>query len=291
VQHFGLLRTKILILADRQFGHVTRQQLLRLGATSEWITSQIRLGWLIPVHAGVYAVGHVPKHVHAQAKAALLAGGETAALSFAAAAALYQVGEWPATLELSVIGYRRRPGLRIHRPRDLPPHDIRIHLGLRVTSPARTVVDLQRRLTDPRLVRMVNDLRAGGHLGPTAFAELCGRSARVNRLLGDGTFTRSHLEDLFRRFVRRHRLPMPVINATLPETGREVDALYPEARLIIEIDSWAFHGDRAAFERDRAKDAQALALGYRTIRITERRMVSAASAEAALIREILAGRR
>jgi very-short-patch-repair endonuclease len=287
VRHRPLHRQEISQLVTRQLGHVTRAQLLALELSAAWVDHRVAVGELIPVHAGVYAVGHVPRHAHARAMAAVLACGPGAALSHAAAAALWGVADWPRTLEVSAPGDRRRPGLITHRSRTLGPRDLRTHHGVRTTSPARTVLDLQRRLTDARLARTVNDLRVAGHLGETAFAELRRTSARVEELLGDGRPTRSWLEDLFRRFVTRHRLPMPEVNAVLPESGREVDALYREARLIVELDSWKYHGDRAAFERDRAKDARALADGYRTLRATRRRLTRGGAEEAAMIRRIL----
>lgn len=285
------LRAAISTIADRQLGHVTRAQLFALGATAGWIRSQMRLGWLVRVHAGVYALGHVPRHAHARAVAAVLACGEGAALSHAAAAALWDVARWPRVLEVTAPRERRRPGLITHRSCTLGDRDLRTHHGVRVTSPVRTVIDLAPRLTDARLVRMVNDLRVAGHLGTTAFAELCSRSRRIERLLGRDVGqrpTRSELEDRFRAFTSRHRLPMPVTNALLPESGREVDALYPDARLIIELDSFDYHSGRAAFERDRAKDARALADGYRTLRITDRRLRHGGGREAQTIRRILA---
>jgi very-short-patch-repair endonuclease len=175
------------------------------------------------------------------------------------------------------------------RSRTLVLSETRRRHGVPVTSPLRTVLDLQTRLTDARLTRLVNDLRTATHLRTTAFEELCGRSRRIDRLLGDGALTRSSLEDLFRSFVARHGLPMPEINLRVRIGGRmrELDALYPAPRLIIELDSWKFHGDRASFERDRAKDASALAEGFRTLRTTHRRLSEGGEDEAALIREIL----
>jgi very-short-patch-repair endonuclease len=280
-------KAQISTLADRQLGHVTRGQLLEIGVAPSWIRSQVRASRLIPVHGGVYAVGHVPRHAHGRAVAAVLACGAGAVLSHAAAAALWEVGEWPARLEVSAPRERRRPGIRTHRSSTLSAHEARVRHGVPVTSPVRTVIDLQRRLTDPRLIRLVNELRVAGHLGPSAFTELCARSGRVERLLGDGELlTRSELEDLFRRFVTRHRLPMPELNVELPG-GREVDALYRDARLIVEVDSWRFHRDRASFERDRAKDARALAEDYRTLRTTDRRLTRGGAEEARTIRRIL----
>lgn len=285
------LRAQILQLAGRQLGYVTRQQLLELGATSSWIRDQISAHYLIPVHAGVYAVGHVPRHAHCRAMAAVLACGEGAALSHLAAAALWEAAEWPATLEVTAPGRRSRPGLVTHRSRTLDPHELRRRHGVRVTPPVRTVLDLQPRIGDDRLVRLVNELRMARHLRDSGFRELTERSARVRRLLGDGGLTESGLEDLFRRFVARHGLPMPEVNVRRVIGGRRrrLDAFYPEAKLIVELDSWRFHQDRASFERDRAKDAMALAEGLRTVRSTDRRLRGEAAEEAALIRRILAG--
>ena len=145
-------------------------------------------------------------------------------------------------------------------------------------------------MTDARLTRAINDLRAAGHLRRTAFAELCSGSPRIDRLLGgaEAGFTRSQLEELFRGFVARHKLPMPEINVRLPGSGREVDALYRPQKLIVEVDSWLFHHSRASFERDRALDARALADGFRTLRTTDRRLTASGDDEAAMIRRILA---
>jgi very-short-patch-repair endonuclease len=284
------LRAQIRQLADRQEGHVTRWQLLELGATPSWVRDQVRRGYLIPVHAGVYAVGHVPRGARCRAMAAVLACGEGAAISHWSAAALWEVAEWPPALEVTAPRRRARPGLITHRSKTLAAHDLRRLHGIPVTSPLRTVLDLQPGITDNRLVRLVNDLRTRKHLRATAFDELCMRSVRIYRLLGDSGLTESELEDVFRRFVTRHRLPMPDLNRWLRIGGRwrRLDAFYPNARLIIELDSWQFHGDRASFERDRAKDAVALAEGLRTLRGTDRRLRRDGREEAAIIRRILA---
>ena len=61
--------------------------------------------------------------------------------------------------------------------------------------------------------------------------------------------------------------------ATNARPGRfEVDLLWPEQRLVVEVDGFAFHGTRAAFERDRRRDAELQALGYRVLRITWRQL-------------------
>ena len=48
----------------------------------------------------------------------------------------------------------------------------------------------------------------------------------------------------------------------------EVDFLWSPQRLVVEVDGFAYHASRAAFERDRLRDAELQAAGYRVIRVT-----------------------
>jgi very-short-patch-repair endonuclease len=54
--------------------------------------------------------------------------------------------------------------------------------------------------------------------------------------------------------------------------GHEVDLYWPEQRLIVEFDGWAYHSTRAAFERDRLKDAELQLAGERVLRVTHRQL-------------------
>ena len=78
--------------------------------------------------------------------------------------------------------------------------------------------------------------------------------------------TRSDFEAAFVALCDRHGLPRPVMNAQLH--GYEVDAYWPEHGFVVELDSWRHHGTRAAFERDRARDAELQARGIGTARLT-----------------------
>ena len=71
--------------------------------------------------------------------------------------------------------------------------------------------------------------------------------------------------------------------------GYEVDALWRAQRLVAELDSRAFHAHQQAFERDRAKDADLLAAGYRVVRITWRRLVAEPEQEGERLRRMLSG--
>ncbi len=96
---------------------------------------------------------------------------------------------------------------------------------------------------------------------------------------------RRELERLFAELCRRWKLPRPLFNETV--AGYEVDVLWPRAKLIIELDSWEFHGQRGPFERDRVRDATLQLAGYTVLRITWRRLTEESEAVAAMIRHAL----
>jgi len=88
------------------------------------------------------------------------------------------------------------------------------------------------------------------------------------RSLPPPTHTRSDLEARFAAFLNDRGFPMPQTN-TLIE-GIEVDAAWPDRRLIVELDSYEFHGTRQAFENDRRRDRRLTAAGWRVMRVTWR---------------------
>ncbi|MEA2145609.1 MAG: hypothetical protein QOG59_1196, partial [Solirubrobacteraceae bacterium] len=121
--------------------------------------------------------------------------------------------------------------------------------------------------------------RLSHFLRPDALHEILRRlprapgASRLARHITGENPTRSQLEDAFLAFVERYGLPRPQINVII--AGFEVDIGYPEQRVIIELDSWRYHGDRAAFERDRARDSITTAAGFRTVRLTAERLIRA----------------
>ena len=293
----GSIESKIAALAKRQRGYVTRPQLLKLGLSERAIKHRIRIGRLIPVYAGVYAVGHLPTLPQDQAVGALLACGEKAVLSHSTAATVWGIlRRWETPFEVTAPTARRRDGIRVHRAA-LERRDQKTQIGLRVTSPARTLLDVAPRLSDTALRRAVNDLRRPGYLHLPQLADVLERfprhpSSRRLRPLLDvprGSPTRSELEDKFVAFCARFGLPEPQTNVWV--AGREADAWFPRERLIVEIDGYPFHSDRGSFESDRDKDATALALGIATVRVTEPRIDHAAEREAERLAAILARRR
>ena len=97
--------------------------------------------------------------------------------------------------------------------------------------------------------------------------------------------TRSALEQRFVALCRTSSLPMPALNVSV--AGFVVDALWPSERLVVELDGFAFHRTRQAFERDRARDAALQLAGYRVLRLTFRRVTREPTAVVRAIRELL----
>jgi hypothetical protein len=270
---------------------------MELGLGAEAIRYRVRIGRLIPVYTGVYAVGHVPTLPQDRATGALLACGPTAVLSHGTAACVWGIWKrWELPFEVTAAVKRSRRGIRVHRA-ELERRDRTTQIGLRVTTAARTVFDIAPRLTDKALRRAVADLRRAGYLRIPQLVELVERlprspSARRVRAVVDvprGGPTRSELEDQYLAFAERFGLPPPETSVWI--AGREVDIWYPDERVIVEVDGWEFHSDRESYEDDRDEDATALALGIVTIRITSPRMTNTPEREAERIQRILAMRR
>jgi hypothetical protein len=269
---------------------VTRQQLLGLGLPSQTIGGWIKNGRLIRIHAGVYAVGHAQHGPLAQAMAAVLACGPNAVLSHDSAAALWGVRIWPARPEVSVASERRRPGIRTHRTQTLTRQDIRRERNIRVTSPSRTILDIQARLTDRQLTRAVNELRLQKHLKATELQRLLAASSRVQKLVDPSQNpTRSGKEDDFVTFCKTHGLPTPTTNLTL--FGRERDGVFEPEKVIVEVDDWATHNSFESFTSDRKRDAVAAEHGYLTVRLITELLKAEPIDEAARLHRTLANRR
>jgi hypothetical protein len=255
--------------AERQHGHITRVQLLALGLGSGAITHRLAAGELIRVHVGVYAVQYRRVEPVARAMAAVLACGEGAVLSHDSAAALWGLRPWPRTPEVTTPEHVRRPNIKTHRSTTLERNDRRTRLNVPTVSAGRAIAEIAARLNDKQLTRATQDARHGSHLKPTDLHRLLLRCPRLRQLV-DPTQnpTNSGFEDILISWLTHHGLPIPVINTKV--NGHQVDALYPEHKLILELDSWPYHKDYPAWRSDRERDGENLASGgYRTFRIPE----------------------
>ena len=178
----------------------------------------------------------------------------------------------------------------IHRSA-LPDTDVTLNDGIRVTTPARTLIDLADVLPRRRLERAFDEaayLRLDlADVAPRHGRRGSGLLASVLHAHAPGTTrTRSELEERILSLCDRFRLPTPEVNTTVQ--GHEVDFLWRDSRLVVEVDGWAAHGTRGAFERDRRRDADLLAAGWRVLRISWERLRSEPRWVAERLAEVLA---
>jgi very-short-patch-repair endonuclease len=286
-------------LAARQRGVVTRAQLLRVGWTGNAIDYRLRSGRLHALRRGIYLVGHAVAPRGARELAAVLACGPGAVLSHRTAARLWRL--LPGTeheLDVTVAGRDPglKPGIRIHCVAALAHRELRKLGGIPITAPARTLLDLAAVVSARELERALAEAHSRRLARRNELVALLARYPRrpgvaaLRALLdsdGSPSLTRSEAEERLLALVRAADLPAPETNVRLG--AHEVDFLWREQGLIVEVDGFAFHSSRPAFERDRLRDAQLGAQGFRVIRITWRQLVDRPEAVIARIASALRG--
>ncbi len=286
-------------MAQQQLELATTRQLVAAGLSKDAICTRCKRGSLHRVHHGVYSFGTAVLPPGAPELAAVLACGPGSVVSHRSAASLWGLAASSGdATEVTVVGRspRIREGLRIHRAQGLNSADRRLRNGIPITSPARTLIDFASRATSDELERAIAEAYA---LGLTSERELRRALVRNANRAGTGAlrveldreggpaFTRSEAERRMKLLIRQARLPPPLVNARV--RGYEVDFYWPARKLIVEVDSYRFHGHRAAFERDRTKQTVLAAAGYIMIRVTWRQLDNEPIAVAAAIAQALAG--
>ena len=274
--------------AARQHGNVTYDQLRTAGLSRGQIDWRVECGWLIPRHKEVFAVGHIPRSRASRWMAATLAVAEST-LSGQSAAALHELVRGSVPTEVTVptyAGHPHRDGITVHRAWLPAEHVTRVD-GIPVTTVLRTVLDLAATFRGRRIERIFEQAQVRHHLDPlTVAVELeCRRgyrgTGRLRRLLDgavDPGAVRSVLELRFLRLCSDFGIPRPLVNEKLDRWTP--DFWWPQHRLVVETDSWAFHTSLAARRRDALKDADVTALGITMLRLRWRDVVEAPAATA-----------
>ena len=92
-------------------------------------------------------------------------------------------------------------------------------------------------------------------------------TGNLARLVNTAAPTKSKLERDLRLLLREHGLPQPISNGFV--CGYEVDLHWPDLQLVAELDGYAYHANRRAFETDRERDIVLAAAGHRSVRVTD----------------------
>ncbi len=200
-------------------------------------------------------------------------------------------------IDVTVVGRNpgiKRNGVRVHRATFVDSRDIRIHHGLRITAPARVALELAAHLDGDHLEQLLARARVEHSITESKLAGVLERYPRYRGVAilramlarrGGPSLTRSEAERRLLDLIRQADLPRPTTNLRI---GRyEVDFVWTHERVAVEVDGYAFHQDRGAFERDRRRDAALLAAGFRVMRFTWCQLVEEPFTVVARIAQVL----
>jgi very-short-patch-repair endonuclease len=247
----------------------------------------------------VYAVAHSGPVELGRETAALLACRDGAVLSHRSAGALWGLCGPPSDRAVHVTmlgsGNQNRKGITVHRTKRLDRHDVRIHKGLPVTSPARTVLDLAAELARRELERALDEALATNITRRTQIIDAVNRlpgrhgATTLKTLLNPhrpSTRTRSHPEERLHQMIRQADLPEPEVNYQIGPYS--IDFYWPEHQVAFEVDGYVYHAARTTFERDHRKDAYLKSRNIDTNRLTATQVEDEPLATIARITERLA---
>ncbi len=261
-------------LLRRHDGVITLRQARRIGLGQDAVERRVRSGHWRRCAPGVYFVDDRPFTDAARIRAAVWGNGERAVASGLAAAWWTELTQFaPAMVEVTVprvSNHISREGIRLRR-RDLLPADVCECRGLRVTTLALTVVEAA--------ARRGGGPKAPGSCAPAAdqsdgFVECAPTEQGPARLTGrtpnaDGCRRRHPVAS--RATVGDGSCGTAKITGwrtNRPVAGFEVDVLFRDAKVVIEVDGFAFHSDAEVFQRDRKRQNAIALAGYQVLRFT-----------------------
>lgn len=273
-------------IALRHHRIVSVRQLKVIGLDKSAVARRVAEGRLTLMHRGVYLVGPGPPTKRGRWLAAVVAAGDGAVLSHRDAARLWGIRDTaPASIDVTIPGHGRRQrhgGITIHRTRSFHHDDVTVIDRIPVTSVERTLLDLAEVVTPHQLQRAYEQAEKLRALDHRKLRELVDRSNGRRGLKAllplldydptPATEAWSELERLFHDLVRRNGLPPYQRNVVVAGDPSPVDAYWPAARLVIELQSYAFHSGRGEFERDHAKRARLMAARQTVLPLTHRQV-------------------
>ncbi len=266
-------------VASDEWGVLAIDELRACGLSRFAVARRAERGVLHRLHRGVYAVGHTSITKEGRWLAAVKACGQDAVLSHYSAAAIWGFVAWDERRpEVTVPGpgVRARDGIRVHQSACMERRDWLIHDGIRVTSPARTLLDLASQLNHPALRRAVREALGQRRVSIRQLVEILARtgprrgSRKLARIVADGHVpTRTVLEDVVHDVIVAGGFEPPDVNKPITIQGRRVvpDFRWPEQRIVVEADGSQWHDHKLAREDDAERQALLEASGEHVIRV------------------------
>lgn len=273
----GHIDARVAELAARQHGVVARRQLRALGLGEGAIDFRIASGRLHLVFWGVYAVGRPNISHEGMRMAATLTYGNDAVLSHLAAAAHWPLLPGATGLHVTVPrSLKPRRGIVTHRL-PLPDDEVTTHVGIRITTPVRTIFDLgvYGRRTVERAIHEAEHQRLYDRLSLETLlvryprrrgADVVRAAVGEPRPLAAGTV--GAFEEDFVRFLEARGFPLPRVNQWLQLNGMWIKpaCAWEDTRVIVELDG-STHATTRGRRKDHRRDVAAQAAGWCVMRV------------------------
>jgi very-short-patch-repair endonuclease len=246
-------------------GIISRSQALEAGLSEAAIARLVRSGAWIRVYPNVYRHAASPMTPISWIRAALLAGGGEAYVSHLSAAWLHGLlDRAPSRPHITVPAHCSVRGEPLKVTRTRHPVLPVVQHGFRCTSAARTILDCATLLGPEELDLLVDRAVARRAIGLDALLAACraadrhtGRRLLSQRLGARGVAegpSPSVLESRLARQLRAHGLPAPKAEVKWgPGRRYRLDFSYPDARLVVEVNGWAYHSSPEQARRDAAR--------------------------------------
>jgi very-short-patch-repair endonuclease len=268
-------------VAGHQLELITTAQLRVAGVTPDVVRTRMGQGTMHRVYIGVYHLGTPLMLPGAAELAAVLACGDDAVVRRRSAVALFGLADrCEGEVEILVPGRNcRRTGIDVARIGKLAEVDTGFQHGIPIVAPALTLLDFAAVATTDELERAITEAYALELATEEQLRDVIERHphrsgaaalrAELDRV-GGPMWTASKAEQVMKELMRQADLAMPQTRVKV--AGFTADFLWPEYRLIVEVDGYRYHGHRYSFERDRRRDQKHKTAGYEVFRFTWRQL-------------------
>ncbi|MFZ0014592.1 MAG: type IV toxin-antitoxin system AbiEi family antitoxin domain-containing protein [Acidimicrobiia bacterium] len=296
---------EVIALAQKNGGVITTHEALALGVARSTLQRRVNDGVFVRVGRGVLALPGTSTRSDIAIRAALKS--LNGVVSHESAATMHHFEPRAKSRPTITVSHRSThsfAGVVVHQSTDLLESHVMTVDGMRVTTAARTLVDLARYVGRRRLERLVEHALVSGKVDIEELADLVTALSRkgkkglrqlrdvVDQLQGSAVAD-SELERQLFQMIDRAGLPRPNKQFHAPwlqaRNGR-VDFAYLDERIVVEADSRRWHLSFDAFETDRARDNAAQLAGWMVLRFTWRMMRDDQSGVIDMIRRALADR-
>jgi hypothetical protein len=167
-------------------------------------------------------------------------------------------------------------GVHLHQTRRLESYEVTVERGIPITVKERVLLDLAGRIDVKRLERMFVQAYKREDFSWPRLARIitrrrgCKGVGKLRRIAlevdPEALETKSPPEVDFLALWREIDCRVPSVNVLID--GHLVDFLWAEQKVVVETDSWNYHGDPLAFEKDHQRDVELTAAGYDVHRTT-----------------------